>query len=33
MPGFTLYVFVYILHCNGRAMLDLLKFVCLSGYA
>ena len=33
MPGLTLYVFVYMLHCNGRAMLDLLKFVCLSGYA
>ena len=32
MPYFTLYVFVYMLHCNGRAMPDL-KFVCRSGHA
>ena len=32
MAYLTLYVFVYMLHCNGRAMPDL-KFLCRSGHA
>ena len=32
MSDLTLYVFVYMIHCNGRAMSDL-KFVCRSGHA
>ena len=32
MPYLTMYVFVYMLHCNGRAMPDL-KFVYRSGHA